>query len=279
MGFIKWLLVSAGNTVDYKIRWNAPNVLTPMKQIESRQELKEYYFDKNRVDSYIEERFKRPLGRILHEAQVEMVNETINTYQARHVMELAPGPGRVTVEVAGFDTGVMVDSSENMLALAKQRLEQRDNHEQWSFVQADLFDYTTQTPCDLVFTFRFIRHLDEEKRVKMYAKIREFLKEKGLLIFDAVNSHVSLPLRQKHPEEYPVYDVLYTRQELISELQKNGFDVVTLRSVQCHYGVQTFLNNYLTKFNSDALVYRMIALLEKKNAPNPLEWIVLCQKK
>lgn len=279
MGFIKWLLVNAGNTADYKIRWNAPNVLTPMKQIESRQELKEYYFDKNRVDSYIEERFKRPLGRILHEAQVEMVNETINTYQARHVMELAPGPGRVTVEVTGFDTGVMVDSSENMLALAKQRLGQRDNHEQWSFVQADLFDYTAQTPCDLVFTFRFIRHLDEEKRVKMYAKIREFLKEKGLLIFDAVNSHVSLPLRQKHPEEYPVYDVLYTRQELISELQKNGFDVVTLRSVQCHYGVQTFLNNYLTKFNSDALVYRMIAFLEEKNARNPLEWIVLCQKK
>lgn len=255
------------------------DIFKPMGQVQSRQDLKEYYFDKNRVDNYIEERFKRPFGRILHEAQVEVVNEAIRTNLARKVLELAPGPGRVTVEVTGFEEGVMVDSSENMLNLAKKRLSDRNSQENWSFVQADLFDYTVETPVDLVFTFRFIRHLDEEKRFNMYAKIREFLKKDGLLIFDAVNYNVSNPLRQKHPEEYPVYDVLYTREEIISELQNNGFDVVTLHSVQCHYALQTFLNNYLTKFNIDPFVYRMVKFLENKDAQNPLEWIVVCHKR
>ena len=111
----------------------------------------------------------------------------------------------------------MVDSSENMIELAQTRLRNTENYNKWSFEQADLFDYTTDQVFDLVFTFRFIRHLDDEKRVKIYSKARELLKDNGLLIFDAVNYHVSNPLRQKNPESFPVYDKLYTKSKGIME--------------------------------------------------------------
>ena len=214
-----------------------------MKKITTRKDLKEYYFNKDLVDSYIEDRFKHPLGRILHESQVDVVNTAIQEYTVKDLLELAPGPGRVSFEINGFQKGVMIDASENMLDLAQKRLRNTNNYEKWSFEHSDIFDYTTDQVFDLVFTFRFIRHLDDEKRVQIYSKIREFLKDKGLLIFDAINYHVSYPLRQKAPKAYPVYDKLYTRKELIQELHDNGFHVINMRSVQCHFRLQYFLNN------------------------------------
>ncbi|MCP4370743.1 MAG: methyltransferase domain-containing protein [Deltaproteobacteria bacterium] len=249
-----------------------------MKKIKTRKDLKEYYFDKDLVDTYIEDRFKDPLGKILHETQVNVVNKAIKEHHVQELLEFAPGPGRISLEINGFQKGVMVDSSENMLNLAEKRIRNTENYDKWSFEQSDVFDYTTDQVFELVFTFRFIRHLDDEKRMKIYAKIRELLKDKGLLIFDAVNYHVSYPLRQKNPESFPVYDKLYTREELIQELHDNGFHVIKLHSVQCHLDLQDFLNKFI-KFKIDPIVYFLIKLLENPNSKNPLEWIVLCQKR
>lgn len=249
-----------------------------MKKIKTRKDLKEYYFNKDLVDTYIEDRFKDPLGKILHTSQVEVINNAIKEYNVKDLLELAPGPGRVSLEITDFQEGVMVDSSANMLDLAQKRLRDTENYAKWTFEHSDIFDYTTEQVFDLVFTFRFIRHLDDDKRVKIYSKIREFLKDKGLLIFDAVNYHVSYPLRQKNPDGFPVYDKLYTREELIQELQDNGFHVIKLHSVQCHLGLQDFLNKFI-KFKIDPIVYFLIKLLENPNSKNPLEWIVVCQKR
>ncbi len=252
-----------------------------MKKIETRNDLKEYYFEKGRVETYVDDRFKDPVGKILHTTQVDVVNKAIKEYHVKELLEFAPGPGRVSLEITGFQKGVMVDSSENMLELAQKRIGNTVNYDKWSFEQADIFDFTTGQKVDLVFTFRFIRHLDDNKRVKIYSKIRECLKEKGILIFDAVNYNVSYPLRQQkeNPDAaYPVYDKLYKREELIQELHENGFDVIKLHSVQCHYELQRFLNKFI-KFKIDPVVYFVIKLLENPNSKNPLEWIVVCQKR
>ncbi|MBM9513972.1 class I SAM-dependent methyltransferase [Desulfogranum marinum] len=249
-----------------------------MKPIESRKDLKEYYFDKELVDSYIDERFKHPLGRILHETQVTVINESIQTYGVQDVLELAPGPGRVSLDVTGFQQGVMVDSSDNMLELAKKRLSTSANYDKWSFQLSDIFDFTTEQTFHLVYSYRFIRHLEHTKRMKMYATIHSFLKEEGLFIFDAVNFDVSSPIRQANPAVFPVYDKLYKREELINELQENGFDVLKLYSVQCRFLVQRFLNKFI-KFKLDPLVYFLIRLLENEDSENPLEWVVVCRKR
>jgi len=248
-----------------------------MKQIQNREDLKAYYFDQDLVSTYIGERFQRPLGRLLHTTQVDFVNAAIRDYQVQDLLEIAPGPGRVSSEIVGFQHGTMVDSSENMLKLARERLSRISTYPQWSFMQADIFEYRPAQSVDLVYSFRLIRHFADAERQKLYAQINTFLKAQGLLIFDAVNAQVSASLRQQQPEAYPVYDKLFRKAELLQELHDNGFEVLLLHSVQCHFGIQAFLNNKIPQ-RFDPLTYWFIKRLEDKHSPQPLEWIVLCRK-
>lgn len=249
-----------------------------MGQIKSKKALIGHYGDKKNATSYIKTRFEHPLGQVLHNRQVSFVNLVIKEYKVRDLLEIAPGPARISVDIKGFEKGLMVDSSENMLDLAKRRLSKGSNFNKWSFQQANIFNFKSNRLFDLVYTFRFIRHLDKEKRYRIYLLINSVLKDKGLLIFDAVNYDISFPLRQQNPNAYNIYDKLYNKNELINELGKNGFRVIKLRSVQCQFQLQYFLNKF-RKFKISPIVKLVINLLENDNAENPLEWVVLCQKK
>lgn len=246
-------------------------------QIRSREELKRHYENPELVSGYIESRFKQPLFKLLHDSQVRSVNQCIRDEAARNILELAPGPARVSAEIVGFDRGVMVDNSEEMLCLAENRLKNAGVESKWTIIRSDLFDFHPTGSFDLIYTFRFLRHLQEDERKELLRRIRSWLKIGGFLIFDAVNEAVSKPLRERNPEAYKVYDVLFTKEDLVEELKECGLKISSLRSVQCSFAVQAWLDRLAQK-GLRKIVEPLMRALERDDAPAPLEWIVLCQR-
>jgi ubiquinone/menaquinone biosynthesis C-methylase UbiE len=248
-----------------------------MHRIRSATDVKEYYFDEKRAQDYIDDRFRSPLFRMLHNKQVQAVNDLIVAENLGRLLELAPGPARLSVHIRNFTSGTLVDSSQAMLDVARQRLEAAGALQKWSFEQADIFNLGLNETFDLVYTFRFIRHFEKDKRQQLYDVIRRHLEPGGWLIFDAVNEAVSAPLREASPEEYPVYDELYRKPDLIDELNEEGFEVHNLISLQCHFSAQKRIND-LARFGVGRLAEKLIVMMERPDAPNPLEWIVVCRK-
>jgi SAM-dependent methyltransferase len=133
-------------------------------------------------------------------------------------------------------------------------------------------------PFDLVYTFRFIRHFQLADRQRLYAQIRRVLRPGGLLLFDAVNAVVSRPLREAHPEEYPIYDELYdTLEDLRTELNRAEFELTDQRVVQRGFRRQQQVEcllgprcRWLSRF--------VIRVLEQTSRGPGLEWIVTCRR-
>ena len=94
---------------------------------------------------------------------------------------------------------------------------------------------------------------------------------------DAVNERVARPLREQHPDEYPIYDELYSREVLRDELAKAGLEVLQLEPVQkCfrwQHRSQTLLGpraNWINRL--------LIGTLERLPIRDGLEWIVTCRR-
>lgn len=252
--------------------------MTAMHTVNSQSDVKEYYFDETRATEYIEKRFKTPLFRILHEKQVDTVNKVIREQGVDQILELAPGPARLTVDIENFSNGTLVDASEAMLNIAKKRLEERGIENRWNIKQADIFELDLEQKFDLVYTFRFIRHFDAPKRTKIYKVIRNHLSDGGWLIFDAVNESVSKPLRNANPHCFPVHDELYQKHDLVQELKDHGFEVKQLLALQCKFLLQKKINR-LANYRMSWLAEKLIRYMENPDSANPLEWVVVCQKR
>jgi len=247
-------------------------------KVSKPEELKEFYNTTAVTDRYIEQRFKRPIFQLLHLAQVSAVQNLIDTLKPAEVLEIAPGPARVSAELRGISSGRMVEQSPLMLGHAAERLKTFGHSENWVLECNDIFEFEPKTKFDLIFSFRFIRHLEAAPRLSLLSKLQDWLTPSGVLVFDAINAQVSAPLRAKNPTAYTVYDVLYEKEELIKELDSLGFRVKNLRPVQCHFLLQSRIENMIPKrFSSLSLA--LIKLLESETATNPLEWIVECSKK
>src|SRR5712691_10962384 len=92
--------------------------------IRRRAAIREAYQDAKVADGEIDERFRQPLGMLLHDRQVSFLSHLITEQRPGRVLEIAPGPARVTAAVAShLPCGAMViDASAAMLAQAKSRL-------------------------------------------------------------------------------------------------------------------------------------------------------------
>ena len=239
-------------------------------------EIQAYYRDPAVVGAYIERRTAQPLNGILHRCQVRFLNCVLGERRPRRVLEVAPGPARLTAELEGVGQGVAVDGSAEMLALARERL--GDGRGPWLVVRGDAFALpVADGSVDLAFAIRFVRRFAPDVRRQLYAEIRRTLSPRGALIVDAQNRAVSLPHRQrKGLERYPVFDALYDRDELIDEIEAAGFRVVRLEGMIRHFGVQSRLNR-LRRHGLDAFARGMIGLVERVPGRAPSTWMVLAE--
>lgn len=244
--------------------------------IEGVRDIREAYRDPAVAAGYIDQRFRDPLGAQLHANQAAALRRLIRRHAPAQVLEIAPGPGRLTTEVARLvKSGTVVEASAPMLAEARRRLGAAGAA--WQFINADAFRLPLRREFDLVYAFRFVRHFDGADRARLYAGIARVLRPGGWFMCDAVNEAVSAPLRgEAAPGEYRHYDALHTPAGLRAELGAAGLEVVGLQPVQRRYRTLRAVQ-MLVAPRSPALARLAMAVIDRSGGA-PLEWIVTCRR-
>lgn len=236
------------------------------------------YDCKSVAEEYIRIRFAKPLGAVQHRIQVRAINQTIHNYKARNILEIACGPARLTTEIRGFANGVAIDNSHEMLSIAKHRV---SNNNQWRFLNGDAFNLQIDEEFDLIYSFRFIRHFELKDRTKLYSNVSDLLTESGIFVFDAVHyeKHKCIQNLEKK-RDIEIYDKIYlTQHELVTELDRAGFEVLEIKEVVRHFYIQAVISRAAHLLRLNAMGERIIGMLENLRFGRPLEWIIICRKR
>jgi SAM-dependent methyltransferase len=242
--------------------------------IRSKAGLADFYDDPEVVDSYLQKRKVQPLGSVLHARQVAYLNRVIAELSPKRVLEVAPGPARLSAELTPVPLAVGMDFSPRMLAEACRRT--REHGVRWSFVRGDGFALPFATGSfDLLFSVRFVRRFEPAPRQRLYAELRRVLRPGGHLVLDAQNSLVAGPHRVGR-KGYPVFDQLWRREELVAELEGAGFTVRHLEGIMRRFGWQWRIHR-LRRLGLAGLARVLIRVLERTPDTNPSTWMALCQ--
>lgn len=245
--------------------------------IHGSTEVRDAYRDDSVARNYVNDRFRQPLGALLHDRQVTALKSAIGRYRPQRVLEIAPGPGRLTADVCRFfsGTGILLDASPQMLAEARRRLGKASR---WRPVLGDVFDLPLRGEFDMVYTFRLVRHFESAERAAIYRQIHGALRPGGVLIFDAVNERVSAPLRKgAAPGEYAHFDALLRPEVLTEELTSAGFTITSMEGVQHRYPMLQKLQVFVAP-RSARLARTAMNAIDRWGGGEPLEWIVTCRK-
>lgn len=238
----------------------------------SEQEIRDAYRRPEVAARYVADRFLGEVPRLLHQRQVAAVQRVMDAVRPGRALEIAPGPGRLTRDLR--PTGALVCVEYNQAMIEQGRAACGDAA-RW--VRGNAFQLPFAADFDLVYSFRFVRHFRLPDRRRLYEGIRGVLKPGGYFLLDAVNARVSGPLRRRHPDAYPIYDELYSPDQLRAELAAAGFEVLRLEPVQkCfrwQYRSQVWLGpraNWLNRW--------VVRALERLPVREGLEWVVTCRR-
>jgi len=246
--------------------------------ISGQENIRKAYQDERVAGEYVARRFQTPLGALLHARQTRAVRDLIRAEHIERAVEIAPGPARLTVDVApALKHVTLVDASGQMLAEARKRLAAGGLAARAGLVQADAFKLPLKGTGDLVYTFRLIRHFEREDRVRLYKQIATILRPGGWLVFDAVNERVSVPLRARsNPEDHVHFDAVLRPESIAEELRESGFTLTSLIGVQRRFSALMACQIYLAP-RSAALARGAMEVIDRSGG-EPLEWVVICRR-
>ena len=242
------------------------------KKISSADQIAKLYQGRQIAQEYVEQRFASEIGRLVHTRQVKFVNQVIMAVQPRAVLEIAPGPGRLTRDVIPAGHLFCLEYNEGMIDHGRSVC---DGKAIW--IRGDGFQLPFGQVFDVVYSFRFLRHFHRKDRERLYSEVKRVLKPGGFFLMDAVNERFSRPLRIAHPEEYPVYDKLYRPDELGNELSTAGLKPVELLPVQKYFSWQCRSQIVLGP-RAPWANRLMIQALERLPRNEGLEWLVACRR-
>jgi ubiquinone/menaquinone biosynthesis C-methylase UbiE len=235
------------------------------------------YQDAGVARRYVEERFTTPLGALLHERQSQVLRRVISAHASPDVLEIAPGPARLTTSVIDV-TGqlTLLDASAEMLAEARSRLSAATVDTKYTLVRGDAFCLPFPSRFDFVYSFRLIRHFGPDERLRLYREIARVLKPRGRLVFDAVNERVYEPMRAIADGKQH-FDAPLDREALCAELAAAGFEVESLEGVQHRYSTLYQLQ-VLVAPRSAKLARLAMNVVDRVGGGEPLEWVVTCRR-
>lgn len=247
--------------------------------IKGQKGISEAYQDENVAREYVHRRFIEPLGAMLHARQLARLKALVRELQPKRVLEIAPGPARLTIDLASDlpRSGTIVDASHPMLAEAKARLAAA-RHTGWRLVQGDAFKLPFSPPFDFVYSFRLIRHFEDDDRLRLYDEVARILRPGGVFVFDAVNEVVSRPLREQKGGGGDHYDALLTPERIASELSAAGLTLRRLHGVQHRYPLLYRLQ-VLVAPRSRWLASVAMEVVDRVPGGQPLEWVVTCERR
>lgn len=240
--------------------------------LESVSDIKDYYSVNNMAYNYVRDRFACELNRLLHDRQVAAVQRLIDEASPNRVLEIAPGPGRLTRDIRPAGTLVCLEYNDGMIRTGRPT---GPGGAAW--VRGDGFHLPLAPQAfDLVYSFRFVRHFRRGDRERLYAEIRRVLRPGGRLVMDAVNERVARPIRDSDPAGYPVHDELYRLDVLRTELAGAGFELLRAEPVQKFYRWQ-YRSQVVLGPRADWLNRMVIRGLERLPARDGLEWVIICR--
>lgn len=235
--------------------------------------LKKHYSDGDIAQKYMERRLGYPIGRYRHEEQVATIRNIIKDHDVKNLLEIAPGPGRLTAEVQ-IERGLAIDSSEEMLKLARTNV-QSDN---WEFKLGNALQLDTGQTFDMAMAFRFVWHLQRDQRIQLYTSINKTLSEKGLWVFDAIYHrplYLGSMIRKKNTG---ILDCLFKNlKEVQGELDEAGFKIVHHYTYLNHTNLQHLIGRIGQKAIKPTV--RLIRAIDKLPLRFAQEGVVVCQKK
>ncbi len=244
--------------------------------IRDKAGLQEFYDDPRVVDTYLQ-RKAQPLGAVLHARQVAFLNRVIDQLRPGRLLEVAPGPARLSAELRPVPLAVGMDFSPRMLAEARRRT-RTERGPGWRFVRGDGFALPFRSATfDFAFSVRFVRRFEPGARQRLYAELRRVLRPGGHLVLDAQNRLVAGPHREGR-QDYPVYDELWRRDELVAELEGAGFAVEHLEGIMRRFAWQWRLHR-LRRFRLGGPARLLIRALEWTPDRNPSTWMALARAK
>jgi len=258
-------------------RFCAVSSSSRVKPLDQPDDLKRYYRHPEVVAQYLQRRTAQPLNGLLHRSQVRFLNRVVRDRAPSRVLEIAPGPARLTAELDLEGHGIAIDASPAMLATARARLRERGK-DNWQVLRGDAFTLPfNDATFDFAFTTKFIRHFQLNDRQRLYAEIRRVLTPGAAFVLDAQNRAVSLPHRQrKGLDRYAIYDVLYDEAELVAELESVGLRVLCIEGMIRHFNVQRRLNR-LRRAGLGAAASVLVNLIERLPGKNPSTWMILTE--
>ena len=174
------------------------------------------------AQNYVKDRFADPFWAAMHQSEVRVVNALFLQIHPALILDLATGPARVARDLTGFERGIAVDFSEEMLKEAGKTLDKR-----WTVQKEDAFNLSfPDATFDAVTTFRFLRHFAINDRKQIYKEVTRVLKPGGYLVFEALDRNMDRALFKPQftgAADNSIYDELYTAGEIERELAGNGF--------------------------------------------------------
>ncbi len=250
----------------------------------NKEWVKNKYKKKEIVRKYNKTRFTHFQGRLNHLMEIKFINEALKEYNIKRILEIAPGTGRIAKEL-NVNQYIGIDSSEAMLKESK-----KIKKKGYKFIEGNAFNlpfFTNSIEC--IICFRLIKHFKLKERRKLYAEIKRVLKKDGILIIDASNKERGI-LGGIHDfllrivfnivrKDEIIYDKFYTKQELIGEMEANGFKVMNIDSVNPNYVFYSPVTRLNLKFLGKILLKKAIENNKKnRNSKKCYSWVVTARK-
>lgn len=262
--------------------------------LKTKQQIQHSYTAKEKAREYEKQRFSHPFWRMAHQKEMSFINNFFKKIKPRKILEIAIGTGRVARDLKYFREGVGLDNSEAMLDIARERLGMGKDHEQgsdllgkWTLIKGDAFDLPfEENSFDAILSFRFIRHFSKKDREKILKQAYRVLKPKGYLIFEALNKNMGsyakkiTSVGKKNLFDKPIYDELWTKEELKKELEDLGFKDIQffsyLKILNKLWG--TYQIAAMARLMGFGIVFKWLFQLLDALPGEPFQWEVICQK-
>lgn len=194
--------------------------------VKGPDEIKAYYSQFEIAENYNDDRFMQYPENCIDLLERTSIGSIIkDRFKGKQIkiLDIAPGDGRIVQEDIKYGDCMGVDSSEAMLNVLRKRFENNSN---LKTKFADYFKNDIEGKFDVITTFRYIRHFEYFQRKILYKKIKNNLNEHGILIFDVPNIAFEMPVRNQNGwDKYNIYDIFTTKEDMITELEENGFKV------------------------------------------------------
>jgi hypothetical protein len=114
--------------------------MTPNMAANGESSVASLYGNEAVAGTYIQNRFSSSWEKLLHTSQVRQISHVIRAYQSHTILDIAPGPARIAVDLKGVRHGLMIEYSVEMLKLAKHHLSSAGLESLWEIHQHNAFD-------------------------------------------------------------------------------------------------------------------------------------------